>query len=216
MPRAPDLIEHWDQLWEDRPQGPLWKHRAAAELVEEGPVLDVACGSGNTMQLLAERGIPVLGCDVSPVALGAVRAKELPVVRCDLEAPLPFRDGAFRVVTLVNVLEHFFEPERLLGEASRVAEEIVVVVPNFNSVTARWQMLRGRVPENNTRRKRHVVWFNYRVLRQVSAAAGLQVRAERFQGYLSGSAVLSHAGRLLARARPPLFSLGLAVRLTRA
>ena len=216
MPRAPELTEYWDRLWEDRSLGPLWKHRVAAELVDEGPVLDVACGSGNTMQLLAEKEIAVFGCDISPVALRAVNAKKLSGVRCDLEVPLPFCDRAFRVVTLVDVLEHFFEPERLLGEASRVADEIVVVVPNFNSVTARWQMLRGQVPENNTRRKRHVLWFNYRVLRQVISAAGLQVRAERYQSYLSGSTLLSHAGRLLARAQPRLFSLGLAVRLTRA
>ncbi len=53
-----------------------------------------------------------------------MQAKKLPGVRCDLEAPLPFRDGAFRVVTLVDVLGHFYEPERLLGEASHGAEEV--------------------------------------------------------------------------------------------
>jgi SAM-dependent methyltransferase len=46
----------------------------------EGPVLDVGCGPGRHIVALAERGIPALGLDVTPAALGVARARGAPVL----------------------------------------------------------------------------------------------------------------------------------------
>ena len=51
---------------------------------------------------------------------------------------------------LLDVLEHHFEPSKLLAEAIRVSRKYIVLsVPNFNSLKARLQVLFGKVPLNN-------------------------------------------------------------------
>jgi SAM-dependent methyltransferase len=139
--------------------------------------------------------------------------KGLRALRCDVERPLPFASGSFATATLVDVLEHTFQPARLLTEAARVAREVVIVVPNFNSIVARLQVLAGRVPENNTPRKQHVYWFNHRQFREVVSAAGLEIAAERFHSFKYDHRLFAAPFRLLGRARPTVFSLAFAARL---
>jgi SAM-dependent methyltransferase len=57
------------------------EQRALAGAV--GPVLDVGCGPGRHVFALAERGIPVLGIDITDHALAHARARSIPVLeRC--------------------------------------------------------------------------------------------------------------------------------------
>ena len=156
---------YWNRFWEGPEIGLQWKHNVAAELVASEPVVDIGCGSGLLLELLRQRGFrSLLGCDISSSSSKLLKEKELDTLLCDANRPLPFVSDSFATATLVDVLEHSFDPERVLAEAARVAREVVVVVPNFNSVVARVQVAMGRVPENNTPRKRHVYWFNYETL----------------------------------------------------
>ena len=140
-------IDYWNSLWQGPDLGVQWKHRAAAALVEHQPVLDIGCGAGHFLDALRQRGLEELvGCDLALSSAKALSARGLPALCCDAERPLPFPDRHFAAVALIDVLEHTFEPERVLAEAARVAREIVLVVPNFNSVTARYQVLGGECP----------------------------------------------------------------------
>jgi len=207
-------VRYWNQFWQGPDVGRQWKHIAASDLVESEPVLDVGCGSGLLLELLREKGFRSLtGCDIASSSTKILSAKGLRALRCDVERPLPFASGSFATATLVDVLEHTFHPARLLTEAARVAHEVVIVVPNFNSVVARLQVMAGRVPENNTPRKRHVYWFNYRTLREVVSSVGLEIAAERFHSFKYDDRLLGAPFRLLGRARPPVFSLAFAARL---
>lgn len=209
-------VEAWNRFWEEPDAGLQWKHGAAAELVENEPVLDVGCGSGLLLELLRDKGLRFLvGCDVASSSVRRVRDKGLDVIRCDAEKALPFRSGSFATATLVDVLEHTWKPADLLAEAARVAREVVVVVPNFNSLVARSQVVLGRVPENNTPRKRHAYWFNLDVLASTAAAAGLELATTRLHTFRHRDSLLGPPFRLLGRMRPQLFALAFAVRLRR-
>ncbi len=54
-----------------------------------GPVLDIGCGPGRLVVALAERGVPTLGVDASPVAVGqAVERRAAALVRSVFD-PMP-------------------------------------------------------------------------------------------------------------------------------
>jgi methionine biosynthesis protein MetW len=206
--------EYWDRLWKGKDHGLLWKHIAAASLVEAEPVLDIGCGRGVMLDLLRSEGKGIaVGCDISWTSAQLLSDGGLTVVCGDAEGLLPFRDASFGTATLVDVLEHFFDPARILVEACRVAGEVVIVVPNFSSAAARYRVLFGQVPENNTSRKRHVFWFNYRTLEKLLASLKLPVLGRFYQPFKSGDRFLSGPFNVLARARPQLFSLSFAVKV---
>jgi len=205
---------YWDQFWDQPDVGLQWKQLAAAELIRTDPVLDIGCGSGLLLELLREKGFRSLtGCDIASKSTKILATKGLRALRCDVERPLPFASGSFATAALIDVLEHTFQPARLLNEAARVARDVVIVVPNFNSIVARLQVMAGRVPENNTPRKQHVYWFNYGKLREVVSSAGLEIEAERFHSFKYDHRLFAAPFRLLARARPTVFSLAFAARL---
>ncbi|HEY0934041.1 MAG TPA: class I SAM-dependent methyltransferase [Trebonia sp.] len=54
-----------------------------------GPVLDVGCGPGRLTVALAERGITVLGVDISRAAVARVRQAGAPALRRSVFDPLP-------------------------------------------------------------------------------------------------------------------------------
>lgn len=98
----------------------------AATLLEHvGPaprsVLEVGCGTGHWLGVLAENGHLVTGLDASRGMLDKARAKlpEAPLVHGQAEQ-LPFASGCFERVVMINTLHHFAAPQQALREARRV------------------------------------------------------------------------------------------------
>ena len=54
-----------------------------------GPVLDIGCGPGRLTIALAERGVPVLGVDISRIAVARVREAGACAIRRSVFDPLP-------------------------------------------------------------------------------------------------------------------------------
>jgi SAM-dependent methyltransferase len=54
-----------------------------------GPTIDLGCGPGRLVEALALRGVPALGVDVSPDAIGVALVRGAMVLRRDLFRPLP-------------------------------------------------------------------------------------------------------------------------------
>ena len=86
------------------------------------PVLEVGCGSGVLLELLAARGHRVTGLDAAvPLAeLARARVPGADVRVGDLEA-LPFADDSFAAVIGLNVFFFAADMVRALREAGRVA-----------------------------------------------------------------------------------------------
>ncbi len=75
------------------------EHRRLADL--SGPVLDIGCGPGRLVVALAERGVPAMGVDASPVAVGqAVERHAAALVRSVFD-PMP-GTGRWRTALLFD------------------------------------------------------------------------------------------------------------------
>jgi methionine biosynthesis protein MetW len=82
-----------------------------------GRVLDVGCGAGALgAALREERGIEVMGLELSPEAAAHARERLDAVVEADLDRleALPFERGSFDAMVFGDVLEHLHGPDRLL------------------------------------------------------------------------------------------------------
>jgi len=116
----------------------LARYNFAASYVRSQRVLDVACGSGYGLPVLATRARSVVGVDLDPAALRRLRRKALPGARELLAADgcrLPFADGAFEVVTSFETLEHLEDRRAFLGELRRVLRSeglLILSTPNAN------------------------------------------------------------------------------------
>ena len=118
------------------------KAYAAAALrraVPGGLVLDLGCGTGPDLALLAAAGMRPIGLDRSAALLAeaAARLPSTPLVRSDAAA-LPFAAAAFDGCRIERVLQHVESPAAVLGEVARVVRPggaLAVFEPDWTTIT---------------------------------------------------------------------------------
>jgi len=81
-------------------------------------VLDAGCGDGHLMKMLINSGYDVTGIDIDIKQLNS--ASYIGKVVCGDCNYLPFKNGSFDMVFLINVLHHVEAPSTLVEEISRV------------------------------------------------------------------------------------------------
>lgn len=124
--------------------------RLIREKMRKNPVkiLDIGCGDGVYETLLSENTKKVAefyGTDISHQQLKKTAGlfKEIKINDIDNER-LPFNDSTFDVVICSEVMEHVFEPERIITEARRVLKRngvLVLTVPNAGFIGTRIGLL---------------------------------------------------------------------------
>jgi SAM-dependent methyltransferase len=107
----------------------LWRNFRVAT------ALDVGCATGYLVEVLRERGIDAQGCDLSEFAIDHASPGAVGHVRvANLFAGLPWPDGAFDLVTSLEILEHL-PPDRVpdaLTELARVCGGyLYATIPSF-------------------------------------------------------------------------------------
>lgn len=104
-------------------------YKALVELTVSAPLgnlLDIGCGEGRLLKLLASRANRVVGVDIDPEARRLARAQVLlaGLPNCSLRQgdmySLPFDDDAFDTVILDDVLAEAQRPTEALQEARRL------------------------------------------------------------------------------------------------
>jgi 2-polyprenyl-3-methyl-5-hydroxy-6-metoxy-1,4-benzoquinol methylase len=148
--------------------------RAIEKFVPEGKILDVGCGRGILPALMRERGWEAHGLEFSETSARHARDElQLPVFVGDF-LQSPYADGSFDTVVLWHVLEHVPDPVAAIRRARQVLRPgglLVIAVPNFESLQARWT---GRhwfhldVP-------RHYHHFGLAVLRRLLVSNGFSI-----------------------------------------
>lgn len=103
-------------------------------------VLDVGCGRGVVLGALADRGIEVHGVEVDADATRGADPRAHIRIAPRL-ADAGYAADSFDEVLIWHVLEHLHDPRGTLEEVHRILRpggRLVVAVPNFSSLQARW------------------------------------------------------------------------------
>ena len=99
-------------------------------------VLDLGAGDGRYLDLLGPLLPPggrLIACEISLIRARRIRARGFPVVVAQSEA-LPFRAGAFDLVSFMEVIEHTRSPAASLDETARVLSpggRLALTTPNY-------------------------------------------------------------------------------------
>lgn len=90
-------------------------------------ILDVACGTGNVSELLADRGYEVVGVDISPGMIEVARTKGSRVeYHVSDMAELDLGRKFDLAISLFDSLNYVTDPNRLARAIKRVGEHLVV------------------------------------------------------------------------------------------
>ena len=108
-------------------------------LLPHGGVLDVGCGAGTYVRLLAKRGHPVVGLDYSIPSLARARAADVALAgryAAGGAYALPFGDGSFDGVVCIGVFQALERVGAAVGELARVLRPAgIVVVETLNPLS---------------------------------------------------------------------------------
>lgn len=148
------------------------RYRWAASYGEGKDMLEVACGAGMGLPVLAEVARSVTGGDVDPVNMQAARqalAQDARITLRDFDAQnMPFTDGSFDVVLLFEAIYYLPDAGRFLAEARRVLRpggRVLLV-----SVNRQW---RGFNPSRFSKR-----YYSGAELQDLLDAAGFDAQIE--------------------------------------
>lgn len=114
---------------------------ALPKLVRKGKILDIGCGSGDTLVLLQSVGWECYGLDIDTYAIGAAHARGIKNASLgSYEKMKKFPDNFFDVIRLYHVIEHLPDPSDCLKLARKKLKpggEIILGTPNVWSLIAR-------------------------------------------------------------------------------
>jgi methionine biosynthesis protein MetW len=134
----------------NKPQTNRVDHLLIAEMVARGSrVLDVGCGDGALLQLLADtKDVDGRGIEVSRERVNACVARGLSVVQGDADRDLfDYPDEAFDYAVLSLTIQATRQPMAVLEQLLRIGRHAIVSFPNFGHWRVRGRLLlTGRMP----------------------------------------------------------------------
>lgn len=134
-----------------------------------GPVIDIGCGQGALVRLLAADGYEAEGVDVSPEQVAIAQASGVShLQQGDYRTVLGTRPGQFAAVTATDLLEHLTKVEVLeafdvVHRALAPGGVFIARVPNAVSPFG------GYIRYSDFT---HETWFTARSVRQIAMASG--------------------------------------------
>jgi SAM-dependent methyltransferase len=189
-PPTEDRMSRWSGLLPDEVHGSLTSHYAAAlELMPEPArgetrLLELGAGHCEIARILRSRGWEVHTADIQEACVAEAVALGFPATRLDLNEVLPYPDGAFHCVVMLEVIEHVARAEFALGEVARVLSpggKLLLSTPNHVFYKSRIRMLRGRPLGMEGE---HLRFFVKTQLESLLAGKGFRILGRNSSGHL--------------------------------
>jgi SAM-dependent methyltransferase len=106
-------------------------------------VLDYGCGHAAYLSDFHHRGVAISGAEIAEYAVEACRNHGYDVHKVDDFSHIPFHEGEFDVIYLMQVFEHLRSPHNFLKELARILKSggmLYLAVPNAASI---WRKVFG-------------------------------------------------------------------------
>ena len=164
-------------------------HRIIYQFVEAGSrVLDLGCGNGDLMYLLArEKNARVQGIELDDAAIYECVKKGLSVIHSDIESGLvEYPDRSFDYVILNQSMQEVKRVDMVFEQALRIGTRIIVGFPNFAYIGARLMLFfRGKSPITSSlpyhwNDTPNVRFLSIRDFRDYCNEKGLRILAARY------------------------------------
>lgn len=163
--------------------GSLRTDRALTLFQPGGRFLDVGCGEGTLGRQVRPLFDEIHGVDISEAAVALARERGLTAHQVNINTdPLPYPDGHFSAVASLDVIEHVFDPVRLVQEIRRVLSPggyAVISTPNIRKIQRIMTLMRGHFPGTSYDPVGfdggHLHYFTSRDLAELFAHAGFAI-----------------------------------------
>ncbi len=155
---------------ENSPSKPVrFDHKIILDMIENNSkVLDLGCGDGDLLSLLiTQKSVKGTGIEINEQAIYKCIEKGLTVSHGDIDTGLlDYSSKRFDYVILNESLQEVLNPQQVILESLRVGKKVIVGIPNFCQIKARFQIFfRGQVPVTN---ELPYQWYNTPNLRFLS------------------------------------------------
>ncbi len=103
-------------------------------------VLDYGCGHAGYLSDFHDRGVAISGAEISGDVVEACQKHGYDVHKVNDFSHIPFKDGEFDVVYLMQVFEHLRDPNGFMEELSRIMAvegQLYLALPNASSIWRR-------------------------------------------------------------------------------
>ena len=132
-----------------------------ADMVTRGArVLDIGCGDGLLLRLLADKhDVDGRGIELSQAGVNTCVAQGLSVIQGDADRDLTYYpDHAFDYVILSQTIQATHRPRLVLEQLLRIGRHVVISFPNFGHWRVRSELLfKGTMPRTDTLPER---WYD--------------------------------------------------------
>lgn len=154
-----------------------------------GRAVEIGCGSGRFIASLAAArpDLEAHGCDISATALRVSNRAQVQMARGDATS-LPYKDGQFAAVLMVDVLEHLPDLDKGLAEVRRILAPNGVFHLVFPCEGHPFTLL-GRIDRLQALKREHaghIQRLGPAPLKKRLQANGLSPRTERYSYHLLG------------------------------
>ena len=145
-------------------------------------ILDVACGGGEWILKIAEKGCEVHGIDLSEAAIEhAKRLAEREKIACEFKVEsaedLPYPDGYFDKTVCSSSLEHFKDDIKALKEMHRVLKPNGRIVLTTDSFT---YPINDELKEMHRKSNSVVNYYTRKTLKERFEIAGFEMRRSKY------------------------------------